>query len=389
MTSGLAVRIASVALAAVGLGAVAGCGSKNEFVPPPPPAVSVATPVTQEVADKLEFTGTTSATATVDLRARVTGYLREIKFEDGALVNEGDLLFVIEQSPFKTALDLANANVEKAQASLSLAQIESERTAELLRRKAASQQEVDLEAAQLATAKADLAAAQASLKKALLDMQYTEIRAPLTGRIGRHLVDVGNLVQSEQTLLGKIESIHPIHAYFHLSESDLLRFNEVFGSMGAPSESAPVLEMRLADEADYVHEGHLDFRELGVDPETGTIMRRGLFENPDSKLVPGLFVRIRAQVGDPQPKLLVEERALGADQRGDYVLTVNDKNVVEYKPVVLGIAVGDKRVVERGIAANDRVIVNGLQRARPGAPVTIDEPKAEQAVASAAAGATK
>jgi RND family efflux transporter MFP subunit len=362
------------------LGAVAGCSAQNEFKPPPPPKVTVAQPVQRPVEDYVEFTGTTQATSSVDLRARVNGYLREINFRDGAQVKEGDLLFVIEQRPFRIALQAAEAQLQKAEANLQLKQASYRRIVELIQRKAASQQELDVQKAELASAQADVAAAQAAIEQARQNLDYTEVRAPLTGHIGRHLVDVGNLVAAEQTLLARIESIDPIHAYFYISDNDMTRFNELRRSEKIPETQPPTeLQLYVGNESQqaYPHAGRLDFQELGVDPTTGTVLRRGVFPNPNQELVPGMFVRVRRATGDPSPKLLVEARALGADQRGDYLLVVNDKNVVEYRPVQLGQEVGAMRVIEQGVQPGEWVVVNGLQRARPGAPV--DPEKAEMA----------
>ena len=185
------------------------------------------------------------------------------------------------------------------------------------------------------------------------------------------MVDVGNLIQAEQTQLAIIQAIDPIYAYFDLSELDLLRFMEMLRKheLPDPSVTPPTLYLGLANEQGFPHEGKLDFRELGVDPGTGTTMRRGIFPNPDGELIPGLFARIHASIGEPVPKLLVEDRAVGTDQRGDFLLVVNDKNVVEYRPVKLGIVDGAMRVIEEGIKPTDLVIVNGVQRARPGITV--------------------
>ncbi len=357
-----------LAVLATGL---SGCEERNRFVPPPPPEVTVTTPVKREVVDSIEFTGTTRATAEVDLRARVNGYLQRIAFEDGQMVQQGDLLFVIEQAPFLVEVQAARANLQKAQAALQLAEATLRRTTELARRNATTEQELEVRQAERASAAAEVAAAEAALERAEVNLGYTEIRAPISGRIGRHLVDVGNLVQAEQTVLATIQSINPIHAYFYLSERELLRFMDMLraNKLPDPETTPPVLYLSLADEPGFPHKGYLDYREMGVDPTTGTVTRRGIFPNPNHVLLPGMFVRIRAPIGEPAPRLLVEERALGSDQRGDFVLVVNEDDTIEYRPVELGIAVDGLRVIEKGIAADDRVVVNGLQRARPGAKV--------------------
>jgi RND family efflux transporter MFP subunit len=382
--------ILAVALSALAVGCLAvGCAPKNAFVPPPPPQVTVAKPVQRDVADSMTFTGWTQATATVDLRSRVNGYLERVEFKDGAMVQEGDLLFVIEQEPFNTAMAAAQAELQKAKAALQLGESEFARTKQLVARQASTQAELDVSAAQLETAKANVAAAEATVRKAKLDLQYTEIRAPLSGQIGMHLVDPGNLVQAEQTLLAKIEAIDPIYAYFSVGESDLLKIMELSRQRGKGVEEVqehpPKLYLGLADEEDFPRQGHFDFSERRIDRQTGTALRRGVFDNKDRQLIPGLFVRIRAPLGEPQPRLLVEERAVSADQRGDYLLVVNDKNEVEYRPVKLGLTTEGMRVVENGVTADDLIVVNGLQRARPGIKVDPQVEGAAPVTATAAA----
>ncbi len=389
-TNGLALQNRAVArhacavLLLILLTVVAGCGPSNKFVPPPPPTVTVAHPIEKAVVDTIEFVGTTQATITVDLRARVNGYLEKILFTDGSNVKAGDLLFVIEQAPYKIALSSAKAALQKAIASQALAESQYKRLAPLVPSGTVTQEELDIQSAQVATSKADVASAEAAVQKAELDLGYTQITAPVAGRIGRHLVDVGNLVQAEQTPLATIQSIDPIYAYFDLSENDLLRFMKMLrqNQLPNPDLNPPELRLGLANEKGFPHVGHLDFRELGVDPATGTARRRAIFPNPGWQLLPGMFVRIQASIGKPKPQVLVEERAIGTDQRGDYLLVVNEKNVVEYRPVTLGIHDDTMRVIEQGVTAKDWVIVNGLQRARPGATVS---PEHSKMAASAAA----
>jgi RND family efflux transporter MFP subunit len=208
-------------------------------------------------------------------------------------------------------------------------------------------------------------------------LSYTQIRSPINGRIGQHMVDIGNLVQPQDTLLAIIQTIDPIYAMFDLSENDLLRFMAMLrkNELPDPEKTPPTLHLGLPNEQGFPHEGKLDYRDLKVDPSTGTARRRGIFPNPGWQLIPGMFVKISASIGGPLPRLLVEERAIGTDQRGDYLLVVNEKNVVEYRTVRLGIHIGAMRVIEDGVTKNDWIVVNGLQRARPGATVTPERTK--------------
>lgn len=395
LAAGRSVRI-PLALSLLTL--LAGCQKKNTLQLPPPPTVTVAKPVSEDVVETMEFTGQTKARESVELRSRVTGYLEKINFQDGAWVNQGDLLFVIEQAPFQAELDAAEASLAKAQAALQLAEANVARTMKLAQEKASTQQQIDVQKAELETAKSEVRAAEVTVTQAKLNLAYTEIRAPISGQIGRHLVDIGNLIQSGEDPLAVVQSTDPIHAYFYVSESDVLRFMSLIRSneLPDPSKVPPKLKMGLGTESTFPHEGTLDFRDPAVDPATGTILRRGTFPNPDRTLIPGLFVKIRAEIGAPKPKLLVEERAISSDQRGDYLLIVKEKmdekenrvkKVVEYRPVKLGIAVGKKRVIEDGLSADDLVIVNGLQRARPNSEVTPELQTPEAALAAAAADA--
>lgn len=356
------------ALAAI---ALVGCSKPNQFVQPPPPAVTVAQPVEREVVHQLEFTGNTRATEAVDVRARVNGYLQKIEFVDGADVKAGDVLFVIEPAPFEAALDAAKAALQKADATLALANADLARTQPLVQRGASTEQELDVKKADVATAAADVASAKAALVQAELNLSYTQVKSPISGRVSRHMVDIGNLVQAETTMLTRVEAFDPIHAYFAISESDVVELMAKSPGTSAATLKAnpPTIYMGLTDEQGYPHEGKLDFAEAGIDPQSGTQMRRGIFPNADKSLVPGMFVRIRLPVGSPAPGLMVPDRAIAMDQSGEYVLVVNDKDTVERRSVKLGLRVGNMRVVNEGLQASDWIVINGLQRARPGAPV--------------------
>ena len=346
-----------------------GCTRPNQYVAPPPPEVAVAQPVTEEVTDYIEFTGTTRAVDMVNLRSRVSGYLQSIEFEDGAYVKEGQLLFVIEPEPFEVELASEKAKLRKAEAALKLAEAEVERTRPLVKRGALAMAELDVKIADRDSAAAEVAIAEAAVDQAELNLRYTRITAPISGRIGRHMVDVGNLVQVQTTMLTTIENIEPIHVYFNVSENDVLRFIDEQQAAGRSKSDASSIFVGLSESGGYPFEAKLDYTELGVDPETGTQQRRGVFPNKDHSLLPGLFVRVRIPLGPPAPQLMVSERAIGADQRGTYVLVVDDKNIVERRSVELGVSHKGNRVVKQGLSAGEWIVVNGLQRARPGAPV--------------------
>jgi RND family efflux transporter MFP subunit len=369
--------------AAIFLAILAGCRKPNQLVTPPPPIVTVAHPIEKNVADSIEFVGTTEPTQVVVLRARVNGYLEKILFKDGSDVESGQELFLIEQAPYQSALDAAKAALQKAVASLGLARSQYRRMEPLLKDGVVTQEELDVQKAQVATSEADVAAAQAAVRKAELDLGYTKITAPISGRIARHMVDVGNLVRAEDTELAIIRVIDPIYAIFDVSENDLLRFMAMRRNdeLPDPDKNPPIIRLGLANEDGFPHVGRLDYREMILGSQTGTARRRAIFPNSDWQLIPGMQVRIHADIGAPKPRLLIDERAIGSDQRGDFLLVVNDKNTVEYRPVRLGIHVGTKRVIESGVAANDRVIVNGLQRARAGATVN---PQPAESVADSA-----
>jgi RND family efflux transporter MFP subunit len=349
-----------------------GCQERAEFVPPPPPEVTFAVPLQQPVQEYFEAPGQTRAVKVVELRARVEGYLKEIHFQDGELVSEGQLLFVIDQAPYQATLASANATLAKAEAQLQLSEQELKRTQSLAARQVTTESDLDIREAERSSAAADVALAEAALEQAQLNMQFTQIRAPFAGRMGRHLIDVGNLVQKEMTLLTTLESVDPIHAYFNVSESDLLRFREMQrdGTLKITDSDPLPVELALGDAGEFAFTGQLDFREFGINPETGTTQRRAVFPNADGRLIPGLFVRIRVAVGDPVERFLVEERAISSDQRGAYLLVVDDQNVVQYRPVELGLLLNGLRAIESGLNTGERVIVNGLQRARPSAKVT-------------------
>jgi RND family efflux transporter MFP subunit len=385
-------RTATLAVIAMFL-AILACGQGNVYAPPPPPKVTVAQPMHQPVTDFLEFTGNTQAINTVQLRARVQGFLEKVFFKDGDMVKKGQLLFLIQQNTYEDQLAQAKAQVLQQKANYDHAVIETERYTKLVKQRAAAQTDLDNWRFQRDAYRAGMLNAQAAEKLAQLNLDYTRVVAPFNGRIDRRLVDPGNLVGAgEFTPLANVNQIDPIYVYFTINEADLLR---VMGKTGLSPEEAQKLNiplyLGLANEEGYPHQGHFDFAAISITPTTGTQQLRGIFTNPDGKILPGLFARIKGPVvGSEKPALLVPEVALGYDQQGSYVLLVDDKNLVQRHAVKLGPKAGDLRVVREGLTGNERVITNGMLRAFPGRPVTpVKEPQPGSLAGSGPAPPTK
>jgi RND family efflux transporter MFP subunit len=374
VTTTLRVSLLSFLFVVVGLGIFGGCGRSNEYVEPPPPEVTVSNPLQRRVIDYLEYTGTTEAIKTVDVRARVTGFLESVHFEEGARVARGDLLFVIDPKPFEAALHRAQADLQRKEATLSLAQAEFARTERLYQQNAAPEAEFDQARAARDTAQADVAAARAAVETARLDLGYTRVQAPVSGRIGRYLVNMGNLVGAgDYTHLATITTYDPMYVHFSINERDLLQLMQKAreqARQGREAQDNRTLELGFGET--YFLTGRIDFYDLGVDPDTGTFLLRGIFPNSEEppRLLPGLFVRIRHPINQRDDALLITERALGVDQGGRYLLVVNEANQVEHRPVRIGALVDGMRVIEEGLQADEWVVVKGLQRARPGITVT-------------------
>jgi RND family efflux transporter MFP subunit len=377
--------------------AVAACGSQsNEFIEPPPPKVTVAKPLQQEVIDYLEFTGTTYAFEEVEVRARVAGFLQSMNFTPGTKVEKGDLLFVIDPREYQAELNAAKAEQSSAEAQLKRAGIEFKRAEKLFKQKAGAQTEVVKWRGQRDVARADVLRAKAKVEKTGLDLSYTKVTAPITGRVGRNLVDLGNLVgEGEPTLLTTVTRYDPMYAYFNLNERDLLKVRAMSRKkaqekgldLAEDSEIETDIQvfLELANEEGYPHQGKLDFAESGVDKETGTLQLRGVFPNPSPAfvLIPGLFVSLRMPVDKRENALLVTERAIGSDQSGRFLLAVNSENMVEKRPIRMGQLVDGLRVIEEGLQPDESVVVNGLQRARPGAKVDPEQTEMKSLTASA------
>ena len=351
---------------------LAGCGEKTTYSPPPPPKVTVIQPVRKSVTDYLELTGNTQAVNTVQLRARVEGYLERVLFQDGQSVKKGDLLFLIQQDTFSAQLQQAEGQVLLQQALLEYAEIELARYSNLLKEKAASQTDVDNYRNQRNTARANLMTAQANRDLAKLNLSYTRVSAPFDGRIDRRLVDPGNLVGSGQsTVLAEFSQIHPINVYFTISDSDLARFRaNIRGVQGQIyPENWPVW-VGLAGEEGYPHQGKLDFAATSLTATTGTLLLRGVLSNPEGKILPGLFARVRLPLELERPALLVPQQAVDHDQLGAHVLVVDEKNLVKRQSVKAGALVDHLEVIEEGLTGSEWVIVKGHLRAVVGKQVT-------------------
>ena len=381
----------------------AACDSwPNEYVEPPPPKVTVAQPLQQEVIEYLNFTGNTRAVEEVEIRARVAGFLQSMHFAPGTRVDLRDLLFVIDPREHQAEYNAAKAELTAAQAQHHRAVIEYERARRVFDQGAGRETDVVKWQGERDVALAAIERARAKLERANLNLSYTKITAPISGRVSRNYVDIGNLVgEGEATLLTTIQRYDPMYAYFNLNENDLLRvmamYRERITQKGINPDTDPgskaeiELFLGLANEEGYPHKGIVDFAESGVDSTTGTMQVRGVFPNSGTLklLIPGLFARLRLPIGKQANALLVSERAIGADQSGTYLLTVNNESKVEKRAIRQGQLVDGLRVIEEGLQPGEHVIVKGLQRARPGARVDPEQIDMKTLTASAAKAAAE
>ena len=359
---------------------VAACDDpKPQANAPPPPAVTVAVPLKQDITEWDEYTGRFEAVQYVDVRARVSGFIESVHFADGQMVREGDRLFVIDQRPFKLAVQQAEAEVSRAQATLDLANIEFERASPLVESNAISRSQLDIRRTTVQQALAEVAAAKAALESSKLNLEWSSVKAPISGRISDAKVDVGNLItggQLNSTLLTTIVSLDPIHFVFDASEADLLKYTRLSNTASRPSsrDVANPVRAKLADETDFVHEGRMDFVDNQIDTGSGTIRGRAVFKNTDQLLQPGMFARLQL-LGRSAPALMIPDSAIASDQSRRIVFTIEDDGTVTPKVISLGPIVKGLRVVRSGLEATDRIVINGIQRARPGQKVTPEEGK--------------
>ena len=369
-------RVLAVSLAL----AVAGCGQPQQAAAPPPPTVTVAKPSQRTLTDYDEYVGRFVAVNSVEVRARVSGYLERIRFTDGQLVKQGDPLFNIDKRPFQNTLDQAKGDLAAARATLAFTEGDLERASQLVRDKTITQQTFDQRTQATKVAAGSVGAREAAVAQATLDLEFTELTAPIDGRIGDRRVSPGNLItggaSGNTTLLATIVSTDPIRVEFTFDEASYLRYDRVIrgGKDMMSSNARTPVALKLIDERDFVHEGHMDFIDNVIERASGTIRGRAVFANPKNTFTPGMFARIRIPGSEPYQALLVPDAAIGTEQIRKYVLVVSNDGTVSQKFIVQGQLVsGDQRVVKEGLNASDRVIVNGLVRARPGGKVTAQE----------------
>ncbi len=350
-----------------------GCDAPNTYQAPPPPEVTVSHPRQGMVTRYLEFTGNTQALYTVQLRARVEGFLEKVLFKEGDIVQEGQVLFVIQQNTYESKLKEAEAKLLAAKARFLHSETEFKRFTGLLQQDAAAQTDVDRWHYERDATQADVMSAEAQVELAKLNLGYTTVKAPFQGRVSRRYKDPGNVVGAgEETVLADINKIDPIYVYFTISEQDLLRIRrenpEVTSRTARPNLPVGV---GFANEAGFPHRAVLDYADIQVDSTSGTLQLRATLPNADYRILPGLFARVRGERSEPQTSLLLPEESIGYDQGGAYVLVVDRQDMVSRRGITLGPQVDREYAIDAGLSADDNVIVNGQMRAIPGHKVRV------------------
>jgi multidrug efflux system membrane fusion protein len=374
MTASVRVLAAAAVLALAA--ALSACGERAPDAGPPPPAVTVAPPVKRTVVDYDEYVGRFVAVDAVEVRARVSGYLEKVHFSDGQVVKEGDLLFTIDQRPFRNILDQARANLALARSNLQYTEADLARGQQLVRDKTITEQTFEQRSQAKRNAEAAVAANEAAVRQAELDVQFTELRAAITGRIGDRRVSQGNLVTGgtggNTTLLATIVSLDPIRFEFTFDEASFLRYERLSGNGKdiASRGGSTVVKLRLVDETNFAHEGRMDFVDNVIERTTGTIRGRAQFTNKNGLFIPGMFARAQVPGSPPYEALLIPDAAIGSEQVRKFVYVVDQDNVAKQVYVTLGPVFDGLRVIKDGLSPTDRVVVNGLMRVRPGLKVT-------------------
>jgi multidrug efflux system membrane fusion protein len=343
--------------------------SEGAASPPPPPTVGVAPVTSKTVQEWDQFNGRVSAIDTVELRARVSGYVERVAYKEGDDVRKGDVLFVIDQRPYRDALASAEAQLERARATVALAHAQDQRAQTLIQSKAISVEEVETRRATYQQSNADVRAAEAAVATARLNLGFTEVRSPIDGRAGRAMLTVGNLAQADQTLLTTVVSQNPVYVYFDADENSYLRYLEQ-AKKGTGTGSTQKVQIGLANEDNFPHAGTVNFLDNQLDPTTGTIRARAVVPNPDHLFTPGLYAHVQFPGSVKHSALLIDEKAVLTDQDRKYVYVLGPGDKALRKDVTLGRVIDGLRLVESGLAAGDKVIVTGLQRVYfPGAVV--------------------
>ena len=365
-----ALKIGLLALAGLG---VFGCEQKQAAQAPPPPTVTVAKPIKKEVVEWLYFTAQTQAVDTVTITPRVTGYIDNITFKEGDIVNFGDLLFVIDPRPYQAALDQAKGQLEQALAQQKLNDANLERAKDLFARSVIAKQDFDTTAAQKYVADAAVVANQAAVESAQLNLSFTQVRSPIHGRIGVQLVNRGNLVQANTTQLTTLVSIDPIYAYFYVDQANVMRYRRLVKEGKWPNAGQPLpVWLHLETEDGYPHQGVIDFVSNTFDPNTGTLQLRGRFPNLDGYLLPGSFGTVRI-AGTPKFEgTLIADRAIGTDQNQKFVVVVQPDGLTKYQTVETGPIVEGLRVIRSGLSGDETIIVEGIGKVRPNIKVNAE-----------------
>ncbi len=327
--------------------------------------VFVSKPEKRKVEIWDDYTARLEGEKSVEIRSRVNGYLDKIFFEDGDFVKEGDILFQIDPAPFEAVVDACNASVAEIAAKIELAKSNLDRAKQLYQENAISKEVLETRNSELLSAKAVMLSAQAKLKEANLNLEFTKILAPISGYIGKRRVDVGNLVSNANTLMATLVSRDTIYAYFEISERDVIRYGKInlFKTIDVQNRKGPPVKLKLMDDTDYTHEGILTYVDNKLN--AASIELRAEIDNKSGSLFPGMFAKISLRAGEPVEKILVPELAVGTDLIGRYVLVVNNKNIVEYRPVKIGDKIGKMQIIEEGLDGTEMVVVKGIQRARP------------------------
>lgn len=380
-------QLTVLALLAVSL---ASCHKPEEGPPPvpPPTGVTVAPPMTKEVQEWDEFTGRIDALETVEIRPRVSGNLESVHFKSGQIVKKGDLLFTLDARPFQAVLDRAEAEVLRAGTKLELSKMEADRAEKLILSHAISSEEADTKRMTFREANSALASAKATVKAAALDVEFCTLRSPIEGRVSRAIVTPGNYVSGVPgftTLLSTVVTSNAVYVYADVDEATFLKYQRLSlsGKGTHLTEKETVAEMKMDGDEGYPYKGRIESFDNRIQGTTGSILVRAIFDNKDGNMRPGSFVRMRLPAGPPYKALLVDEKAIGTAQGRKFVLTVDSKNMTEYKPVETGPLIDGRRVIRSGVSNADSVIVNGLAKVRPGMPVAPEAEKpAEKKVAA-------